>query len=325
MSAAIGMMEGAYFVGRVELLAWLNEFLQLDYKKVEEVSSGAAHVQIMDALYRGKVPLSKVNFQAKLEYEAIKNFGILQGVFEKVGIDKRIEVGNLAKGKFQDNLEFLQWMKKYFDLNYNGEPYDAIGRRAQSKCPAVSDKAKGGGTPAKATPTKSATPAKKITASSISSPQATGVKTIQSGTTAPKQPAPAQPVAKPAPKAAPVPVSAPAKERSVTSPIPDDRDLQIQELSQQIEELKNLAVAVEKERDFYFGKLRSIEIVCQNATSDEAGLSVKIFNILGAAEDDQPLQQDVDNLVEQLEGEILEENLDQVTETFDDLPDDEMY
>jgi len=111
----------------------------------------------------------------------------------------------------------------------------------------------------------------------------------------------------------------------VTSPIPDDRDLQIQELSQQIEELKNLAVAVEKERDFYFGKLRSIEIVCQNATSDEAGLSVKIFNILGAAEDDQPLQQDVDNLVEQLEGEILEENLDQVTETFDDLPDDEMY
>jgi len=293
----------------------------LDYKKVEEVSSGAAHVQIMDALYRGKVPLSKVNFQAKLEYESIKNFGILQGVFEKVGIDKRIEVNNLAKGKFQDNLEFLQWMKKYFDLNYNGEPYDAIGRRAQSKCPAVSDKAKGG-TPVKATPTKSTTPAKKITASSISTPQATEIKTIQSGTTTPKQPAPAQPVAKPTPKAVPVPA---AKERSVASPIPDDRDLQIQELSQQIEELKNLAVAVEKERDFYFGKLRAIEIVCQNATTDEAGLSVKIFNILGAAEEDQPLQQDVDNLVEQLEGEILEDNLDQVTETFEDLPDDEMY
>lgn len=28
-----------------------------------------------------------------------------------------------------DNLEFLQWMKRYYDINYNGEPYDALGRR----------------------------------------------------------------------------------------------------------------------------------------------------------------------------------------------------
>lgn len=28
-----------------------------------------------------------------------------------------------------DNLEFLQWMKRYFDINYSGEPYDAVGRR----------------------------------------------------------------------------------------------------------------------------------------------------------------------------------------------------
>lgn len=28
-----------------------------------------------------------------------------------------------------DNLEFLQWMKRYYDINYNGEPYDALGAR----------------------------------------------------------------------------------------------------------------------------------------------------------------------------------------------------
>jgi hypothetical protein len=28
-----------------------------------------------------------------------------------------------------DNLEFLQWMKRYHEINYNGEPYDAVGRR----------------------------------------------------------------------------------------------------------------------------------------------------------------------------------------------------
>ena len=33
------------------------------------------------------------------------------------------------KAKYQDNLEMLQWIKRYFDLNYNGAPYDALAKR----------------------------------------------------------------------------------------------------------------------------------------------------------------------------------------------------
>jgi RP/EB family microtubule-associated protein len=33
------------------------------------------------------------------------------------------------KAKYQDNLEMLQWIKKFFDLNYSGAPYDAVARR----------------------------------------------------------------------------------------------------------------------------------------------------------------------------------------------------
>lgn len=33
----IGMMDGAYFVGRNEILAWINSTLQLNLNKVEEV------------------------------------------------------------------------------------------------------------------------------------------------------------------------------------------------------------------------------------------------------------------------------------------------
>ena len=33
----------------------------------------------------------------------------------------------LVKGRFQDNFEFLQWFKKFFDANYDGHPYDPVG------------------------------------------------------------------------------------------------------------------------------------------------------------------------------------------------------
>ena len=35
----------------------------------------------------------------------------------------------LVKGRFQDNFEFLQWFKKFFDANYDGRPYEAFVER----------------------------------------------------------------------------------------------------------------------------------------------------------------------------------------------------
>ncbi len=40
------------------------------------------------------------------------------------------------KGKYQDNLEFLQWIKRYFDLHYPGGEYDAVARRGSKGTPA---------------------------------------------------------------------------------------------------------------------------------------------------------------------------------------------
>ena len=125
----IGMMEGAFFVGRGELLQWVNELLELNVTKVEQWATGSIYWQILDAIYPGTFPLAKVNWQAKHEYEFVNNFKILQKAFDSNGITRHIEVQKLVKAKYQDNLEFLQWLKRYFDLNYNGEPYDAVGRR----------------------------------------------------------------------------------------------------------------------------------------------------------------------------------------------------
>lgn len=40
-----------------------------------------------------------------------------------------IPVDKLIKGRFQDNFEFLQWFKKFFDANYDGQEYDPVEAR----------------------------------------------------------------------------------------------------------------------------------------------------------------------------------------------------
>merc|ERR1719330_83128 len=82
-------------------------------------------------LFPGCIQLKKVKFNTKLEHEYINNFKVLQNSFKSVNVDKIIPVDKLVKGRFQDNFEFIQWFKKFFDANYEGvELYDAVEARA---------------------------------------------------------------------------------------------------------------------------------------------------------------------------------------------------
>jgi len=60
---------------------------------------------------------------------------------------------------------------------------------------------------------------------------------------------------------------------------------QIEELSQQIIEMKLTIEGLEKERDFYFGKLRDIEIVVQEMGGDNDQQGKEILDILYATEE----------------------------------------
>ncbi|ORZ06857.1 calponin homology domain-containing protein [Absidia repens] len=113
---------------RTELVIWVNNLLQLQYTKVEQLGTGIAYSQIIDSIY-GDVHLAKIKFFAKHEYEYIENYKVLQRAFEKHKINKIIPVERLVKCRFQDNLEFLQWIKMFWDSNYQGQAYDALGRR----------------------------------------------------------------------------------------------------------------------------------------------------------------------------------------------------
>jgi len=85
-----------------------------------------------------------VVFDAKTEYDMVRNFKPVQAIFTKHKIKKLVPVDRLIKGKYQDNFEFLQWMKSFHDGRYNGEPYDAVGRRS-GKRGAKRVKNRGGG------------------------------------------------------------------------------------------------------------------------------------------------------------------------------------
>ncbi|XP_073694486.1 microtubule-associated protein RP/EB family member 3-like [Garra rufa] len=62
-------------------------------------------------------------------------------------------------------------------------------------------------------------------------------------------------------------------------------DAEIMELNQQLMDLKLTVDGLEKERDFYFGKLRDIELICQENECDSNPVLGKIINILYATED----------------------------------------
>ncbi|XP_037881870.1 microtubule-associated protein RP/EB family member 1-like [Glossina fuscipes] len=112
-----------------DMLAWVNERLQAQFGKIEELRTVAAYCQFMDMLFPSSVPMTHVKFCTNSENEYNQNFKILQASFEKVKADKIIPIDKLIKGDFQHNFEFLQWFKEFFDANYDGRDYDASAAR----------------------------------------------------------------------------------------------------------------------------------------------------------------------------------------------------
>lgn len=75
-------------LSRHEILNWVNDCLQLDYSKIEELCSGEAYCEFMHMLFPGSFLLKKVMFGTNLENEYIKNFKILEESFKEMDVDK---------------------------------------------------------------------------------------------------------------------------------------------------------------------------------------------------------------------------------------------
>lgn len=247
MASNIGIMDSAYFVGRNEILTWINNRLQLNLSRIEEAASGAVQCQMMDMTYPGVVPMHKVNFDAKTEYDMIQNYKVLQEVFNKLKIAKHLEVNRLVKGRPLDNLEFLQWLKRYCDsvnggiMNENYNPVERRSKGGKDRHPKGAQKI-----------------SKSLQSSNLHNP-GSGDTVGLNKTSGPKQGRP---------------YAAAAGANSS----------EVQALSKEITDLKLSVDLLEKERDFYFAKLRDIEVLCQTSELEEVPIAVAVKKILYAAD-----------------------------------------
>jgi len=164
----------------------------------------------------------------------------------------------------QDNLEFLQWTKRFWDQYYPGGEYDAVGRRKGAALP------------------PSTGPAPRSSSSAASRRPAGG----STPTTGPRLG---------------VNRSAGAGAASASAVAAAKAQLE-----QENATLKETVVGLERERDFYFSKLRDIELLIQQAIEEdpelekqEDGLVKQIQTILYSTEEGFEIPNEQDQLDDQ--------------------------
>uniref|UniRef100_A0A0N5AX45 Microtubule-associated protein RP/EB family member 1 n=1 Tax=Syphacia muris TaxID=451379 RepID=A0A0N5AX45_9BILA len=201
-------------LSRHDMLVWVNDCLQSNFSRIEDMHTGAAYCQFTDFLFPGSIQLRRVKWNSKSELDWLDNWKLLQTSWKSLGVEKIVPVEKLIKGKFQDNFEFLQWFKKFFDANYDDHEYCPLEARGGIALPS-------------------------------SQPQNSRM---------------------------------PSKFSTRTGPVITDLKKELEETRQRLAEAEIVIASLEKERDFYFSKLRQIEVFCQD--NEQIG-TVEVPTILG--------------------------------------------
>ena len=307
------MMDGAYFTGRKEIIDFINSLLQMNISKIEQTATGAVACQLMDYIFPGSIPMKRVNWEAKSDFQFIENYKILQAAFTKQRVQKRVDVDRLIRAKYQDNLEFCQWLKAFFEhaCSDTREDYDPVSRRMLGKGGKKLDeiflprgmKHRPPSSSSSVTSNRSR-PVKAVPSSgaSVSSVRSASSKTTTGGSrrstvTAPLRDMNSRLSAKQS-------ISAAAAKKV------DKLESQNEELASKNSQLRRKCAEtelilenIEKERDFYFDKLRGIEVFLQvheeTDESDPEALIQRVFKVLYAKIED--------NITVTDDGELLED------------------
>lgn len=294
------MMDGAYFTSRTDILDFFNTLLSMNLTKIEQTASGAVACQLVDFIFPGSVPMKRVNWEAKSDFQFIENYKILQAAFSKNRVQKIIDVDRLIRAKYQDNLEFCQWLKAFYEHigPTSRTDYDPVAKRALGKggknldemfLPKKGKKAKGGVSRTSRNIGEGVNTTRKRSTTKLSSMSARDSNSVGSKAKVPK------------------PI---LDIKGDTGAMSEDDDLvkKNADLMRRNAELDLNLTSVEHERDFYFDKLRGIEVMlqvhnentAQGVESDTEKLIGQFFKVLYAKLED--------NVVVTDDGEILDNN-----------------
>ncbi|CAF1064178.1 unnamed protein product [Rotaria sordida] len=252
-------------LSRNDILQWINTALEANFTKIEDLCTGAAYCQFMEMMFPGAIGTrsKRVKWNTKLEHEYINNFKI-------------VPVEKLVKGKFQDNFEFVQWFKKFFDANYTAaHDYDPVAARDGQ--PLGNGKTSGAGSGIRAPPASRPPP-----------PPPAPVRSVP-------------PVTRP-----PVTTKSMQQHQQKISPsthrpvgvghhvdphhvLHSNENIRLQHEIDALQEIvQQHAVQIaglEKERDFYYQKLRDVEVICQEPECETLSPIQKVLEILYATEE----------------------------------------
>jgi len=206
------------------------------------------------------VALHKLKANTKLEHERINNFKYLQLAFTKKKVDKIIPVDRLVKGRFQDNFEFLQWFKMFFEANHPGgeaQPLPETKLIAPNEAVADSRAAK-----ASALRSKPSARPRPVTATAPG-PAAPNIAHLKQAT-----------------------ISTEAIEA-----LKQKYESKLEQSKEQMDELELTLHKVEQERDFYYQRLLQVEDYCRQPEHMANPLLDHVLTIMYAAEDPEHTSQ----------------------------------
>ncbi|MGK3746412.1 MAG: RP/EB family microtubule-associated protein [Bacillariaceae sp.] len=198
-----------------------------------------------------------------------------------------------------DNLEFCQWMKAFYDQSgAHREGYDGIAIRAKGKGGKKYDSVVIKGV-------SSSKPVSRGTRPTTTTRPATTRPNTTTSTTIPAKPRVS--TRRPQQQQRPAPLKA---SENKARPVNRSTNVEVEklkklntEMESRISELETTVGDIEKERDFYFGKLRSIELFLQVKQDKEfegdemADVVENIFKVLYATVDNDYQVDDEGNIV----------------------------
>jgi microtubule-associated protein, RP/EB family len=234
---------------------------------------------------------------SRSDYEFVSNYKLLQVAFTKNNVQRHVDVDKLIRAKYQDNLEFCQWLKAFVDQSgAERDDYDPSAVRARGKggkkYNELLDKtaSKHGSKPLPVARGVAGVsrPSARTTTPPTPAPRSTATTTRGTTTTGAR---PTTTTAKPLKETTKNTSTGPTTKKNTSNNAlgPEAADAVLAdamllkknaEMSVKVVELETSVIELEKERDFYFNKLRNIEFMLQ-IHQDKAWEGIDMEGIVG--------------------------------------------